>query len=51
VRSVIIKPLATLSYPTSYALESSSDGTTWTTVATRSTSGVSGATQTFTSIQ
>ena len=50
IRSVVIKPNATY-YAKSYALERSNDGTSWTTIATRSTSGVSGATQTFTSIQ
>lgn len=50
IRSVIIKPNTTY-YAKAYALESSTNGTTWTTVATRSTSGGSGVNQTFTSIQ
>lgn len=50
IRSVVIKPNIGY-YTQQYALESSTNGTTWTTVATRSTSGVSGAVQTFLSIQ
>ena len=50
VRSVVIKPNA-LYYAKSYALEASNDGTAWTPVKTVTTSGVSGATQTFLNIQ